>query len=119
MLAIALGPQSGHAWLMKTFGDKLLHGAAFTIGCYCWGRGIEGSPALRKSAPLVAGAIALVVGILIEYLQSYVPSRQSDIYDILADIGGIVPAMVLLTFHRGKRALENADSRRNLVRYSE
>ncbi len=100
VLGLALGPQHGGDWLLKTFGDKVLHSAAFTIGCFCWAKALQARERSGNTAPLVAGAITLVVGALVEYLQSFTVTRQAEAADLLADAIGIVPVVFLMTIVR-------------------
>lgn len=107
VLALALGPTHQQGWLMQTFGDKLLHAAAFTVGCYLWGKSLENVSYFRRFAPLAGAGIALVVGALIEWLQSYTPYRQPEAADLVADFLGILPALLLLLWQgwRGQHRL--------------
>ena len=95
-MALALGPTRKQEWLLATFGDKALHAAAFAIGCYLWGKSLAALPGFRRSAPLAAAGVALAVGLLIEWLQSFTPTRSTEMADILADVAGILPAVLLL-----------------------
>jgi VanZ family protein len=103
VLALALGPTRHQAWLMKTFGDKVLHAAAFTVGCYLWGMALGSMPAYRRSAPFAAAVISLVIGIAIEALQQLTPSRSTDSSDVVADVAGILPALALLWWQSVRR----------------
>jgi VanZ family protein len=97
VLALALSPHMEHSWLMKTFGDKLLHGAAFTIGAIIWIRTIELSPHVSLWGAFTSGSVAaLAVGAAIEVFQSYVPGRSADIRDFGADVAGVLLALVVL-----------------------
>jgi VanZ family protein len=107
VLALALGPPGESTWLLKTFGDKLLHGFAFTLGCYAWGKAAEGIAPLRRFAPFAGAGIALLIGIAIEILQQYTPNRRSETADIIADLIGIIPAMILLLWRRPAREKTN------------
>jgi len=98
VLALALSPQVEQGWLMKTFGDKVLHGAAFTLGAVVWIRTIELSPRFSLWGAIAAGsAAALIVGAAIEVLQSYVPGRMADVRDLASDAAGILLALLLLS----------------------
>lgn len=98
VLTLALTPSAQTGWLIKTLGDKVLHGFAFAVGCFLWGKTLQTHPRLpRVTAALMGAAIALGVGLVIEALQAYVPSRSPDIRDILADFLGVLPALAYLT----------------------
>lgn len=108
VLAMALTPDAKSGWLMKTLGDKILHGFAFGVGCLLWAQALRTNPKLpRMTTALIGAIIAIVVGITVEALQKYVPSRTSDLRDIIADVAGVLPALAYLTllelFRRGKR----------------
>ena len=97
VLALALSPQVEQSWLVKTFGDKLLHGAAFTVGAVVWIRTIELSPRVTQWGAIAAGsAAALMVGVAIEVLQGYVPGRTADIRDFASDVIGVLLALAIL-----------------------
>ncbi|HEY2956048.1 MAG TPA: VanZ family protein [Candidatus Eisenbacteria bacterium] len=85
------------------YGDKIAH-----IGEY-FGLGVLIARALRATMriplPLAAALIALSLGIVVgtgdEYLQSFVPGRQSSALDLLADTIGLTLAqLVYLAFTR-------------------
>ena len=97
VLALALSPQVEQSWLLKTFGDKVLHGAAFTVGAVFWIRTIGLWPRLTFAGSLAAGSVAaLIVGAAIEVFQSYVPGRTSDIRDLASDAAGVLLALLFL-----------------------
>ncbi len=82
---------------MKTLGDKILHGLAFTIGAIAWTKAFEAFRIWRIGIAMVVGALAaLAVGVAIELIQSYVPRRSSDVQDFLADVLGVLAAMVII-----------------------
>lgn len=63
--------------------DKLVHFGLFA----CYAFFVFLSFEIKKG--LLAGAcIGILLGICTEYLQAYVPGRQTDIYDLLADVLG-------------------------------
>ncbi len=108
VLAMALTPDAKSSWLMKTLGDKILHGFAFGVGCLLWAQALRTNPKLPRITTAWIGAIIAVgVGITVEALQKYVPSRTSDLRDIIADVAGVLPALAYLTlselFRRNKR----------------
>lgn len=80
---LALTPQPPHA--MDTGWDKLNHLLAFAALALA---GRYGFPGSHVRALAVAAAL-LGFGIAIEWLQSFVPSRSSELNDVLADAIGI------------------------------
>jgi len=98
VLAMALAPNARSGWLMRTLGDKVLHGFAFGIGCLLWAQALRTNPKLPRITTAWIGAIiALAVGVAVEGLQKYVPSRTADLRDIVADVAGVLPALAYLT----------------------
>ena len=98
VLAMALTPDAKSSWLMKTLGDKILHGFAFGVGCLFWAQALRSNPKLpRMTTALIGATIAIAVGVAVEGLQKYVPSRTSDLRDIYADVAGVLPALAYLT----------------------
>jgi VanZ family protein len=87
---------------MKTLGDKILHASAFTVGGVIWIKALETSSKLTRAGAWIAGTVAaLLVGIAIELLQRYVPTRSSDARDFLADLIGVLVAVIYLTLSLG------------------
>jgi VanZ family protein len=106
VLALALSPDARSSWLVKTLGDKILHAGAFTIGGVIWIKALETSPKLTRAGAWIAGMVAaLLIGIAIELLQRYVPTRSSDARDFLADILGVLVAVIYLTLSLGVSTL--------------
>jgi len=102
VLALALSPDVRSSWLVQTLGDKILHGAAFTVGGVFWIRALETAPRLTRAGAWVAGTLAaLLIGLAIEILQSYVPTRKADSRDFVADLLGVLVALVYLTLVAG------------------
>jgi|WetSurMetagenome_2_1015567.scaffolds.fasta_scaffold171570_2 VanZ family protein len=92
-LIISLYQATSHSpiKLSEANGDKILHLLAFFILAVLDdfafpGRGFG----LRKILPLIC------YGILIEYIQSFLPYRSSDFYDFLADCGGLAIYALLI-----------------------
>ena len=83
--------------------DKLLHAGEYLVLGLLLVRAVRAT--LRVSRPLFAATIAIclvvVVGAADESLQSLIPGRQSDIFDLLADVlGGAIAQIVYVTFVR-------------------
>jgi len=84
-------------------GDKLAHLGEYVVLGLLLVRALRAS--LRVSRPLFAAMIAIglvvLVGLADEYLQSYIPGRTSDLFDLLADVaGGAIAQAVYVTFVR-------------------
>lgn len=84
-------------------GDKLAHLGEYLVLGLLLVRAVRAS--LRLSRPLFAAMIVIgivvVVGASDEFLQSFIPGRQSDILDLLADVlGGAIAQFVYVTFVR-------------------
>jgi VanZ family protein len=106
VLALALSPDARSSWIMKTLGDKILHAGAFTVGGIIWIKTLETAPRLTRVGAWTAGTVmALLVGIAIELLQRYVPTRSADARDFLADIVGVLVAIIYLTLVWGLNTL--------------
>ena len=109
VLALALSPHMEQGWLMKTFGDKALHGAAFTVGAVTWIRTIERSPRFSQWGAIAAGSgAALIIGIAIEIFQEYIPGRSADIRDFASDVAGVLLAWLILRFFPNGRSRMDA-----------
>ena len=72
-------------------GDKLLHALGFACLMGWWGNVFA-----TRRARSIAALGALAYGVLIEVLQWLNPPRTADVLDVLADICGIVIALLLL-----------------------
>ena len=109
VLWLALTPQPPHA--MDTGWDKLNHALAFGALALS---GRFGFPGSRLRA--FAVAIALIAfGAAIEWLQSYVPTRSSELNDLVADLVGIVVGLLaaaLATRHLSSKTLQSVWSKR-------
>jgi VanZ family protein len=84
-------------------GDKILHAGEYLVLGLLLVRAMRAS--LRVSRPLFAAiitiALVLLVGASDEYLQSFIPGRQSDLFDLFADLtGGAIAQFVYVTFVR-------------------
>jgi VanZ family protein len=84
-------------------GDKICHAAEYLVLGLLLVRALRAT--LRVSRPLFAAVIAIglvvVVGSADEFFQSFVPGRQCDILDVLADTtGGAIAQFVYVMFVR-------------------
>ena len=77
--------------------DKLCHLAEYGMLGLLLARALRGT--LRIRIPLAAAAMAIVFGSLFgagdEYFQSFIPGRDSSIYDWMADTSGVVLAQIV------------------------
>jgi VanZ family protein len=80
----SLDPASTEAPFMR-HSDKLVHMSCYATLMFWWAQLYTGT---RQRLKLALALIAL--GILIEYLQSFTPDRQSDVRDALANSGGVL-----------------------------
>lgn len=109
VIALATSPDLQSSWIMKTVGDKVIHALAFTVGAVVWIRAIEGAGRAKLSAAMTYGSAAvLLIGVAIELLQRYVPRRSSDIHDFLADVAGVLFALLALTILRWWKSRKTA-----------
>ncbi|KYG78760.1 VanZ family protein [Roseivirga echinicomitans] len=84
--------------------DKIAHLGVFGILSFLvlWGkRNNKGKVRLENKYLWNSLTICVVYGLILESLQSVVPGRMTDIYDLLANtIGAIVGVVVFSTFMR-------------------
>ena len=80
----SLNPATAHAPLIQ-HGDKLTHLASYATLMFWWAQ-LYIAPRQR----LVLAVALILLGIAIELLQGFTPSRQSDVFDALANTIGIV-----------------------------
>jgi len=83
--------------------DKFIHAVEYLIYGLLLVRAMRAQ--MRVSRPLFAAMIAIgfvvLTGAADEYLQSFIPGRQCDIFDLLADtVGGAIAQFVYVTFAR-------------------
>lgn len=82
-LVFSLGPATpqgpGH------HADKLVHFAGYAMLIYWWAQLYVTFPQRVR-----VGAALLMLGIVIEWLQGFTPSRELDVWDVLANTTGIL-----------------------------
>jgi VanZ family protein len=78
-------------WLLGW--DKLQHGFAYALGGWLLARALRGSP----RAATWALALGSLYGVSDELHQAWVPGRNSDLHDWLADTVGVLAGIAL--FH--------------------
>lgn len=102
----ALIPLEFHLW------DKLCHATAFLVmgALTLMAAGfpaLSGAQCARRGVWVVLYSLA--IGLLIEFWQSYVPGRQSERADVMADLAGAALAVLLaMMFIRRRERLKNA-----------
>jgi hypothetical protein len=84
-------------------GDKIAHLGEYLVLGLLLVRALRAT--LRVSRPLFAAMIAIglvvIVGASDEFLQSFIPDRTSDVFDLLADVlGGAIAQVVYVMFVR-------------------
>ncbi len=83
--------------------DKVLHAGEYLVLGLLLVRAMRASLRVRRPlfAAMIAIGIVVTVGAADEFLQSFIPGRQSDVLDLLADVlGGAIAQFVYVTFVR-------------------
>lgn len=84
--------------------DSLVHFLEYAIFAFLLFRSISHiSPKLRLTTAALLTLLALsLFAVADEYLQSFIPGRTSDVYDVLADLAGgsAVVLLLLLIYSR-------------------
>ncbi|MGA3245375.1 MAG: VanZ family protein [Bacteroidota bacterium] len=83
--------------------DKIVHAALYFILCWLVWRAFyhqDTLPVVRNSAFLGAFIFCVVYGFLDEYHRSFVPGRDSNFFDVVADIGGVLLFIVIASLTR-------------------
>jgi VanZ family protein len=83
--------------------DKVLHAGEYLLLGLLLVRALRAT--LRVSRPLFAAVIAIGLAVLVgtadEFLQSFIPGRESDVLDLLADtLGGAIAQLIYVMFVR-------------------
>ena len=85
----------GPDWFEIPHSDKLLHAAAYAVWATIATLALRTSTRLSGRAVLVAAAAAATLyGATDEFHQSFVPERDADVWDLVADGAGAVAAAV-------------------------
>lgn len=86
-------------WLSKIYFDKLVHVGLFAILIFLW-RSAFDSQSPGYNTILILSAI--LYGLTVEYIQRYfVPNRDFDLYDVIADtLGSIIGLFVWLRVYK-------------------
>ncbi len=79
--------------------DKLVHAGAYGLLQLLMLRASHGGlRPVRRGAMLLAGAGSLGHGLVSEALQSFIPGRTASVWDLVADLVGILIASILWLF---------------------
>ena len=80
-------------WLSKIYFDKLVHVGLFAILIFLWRSAFN----LEFSAyNFILLFSALLYGLTVEYIQrDFVPNRDFDLYDVVADMAGAIIGLVV------------------------
>ncbi len=96
VLIMGMEPNPKSDWLSSMFGDKVLHIGSFALGGILWIHSIRRVGRLRfLTASILGGMISLAFGILLEVFQRRIPGREADPVDIIADLTGVLIAVIL------------------------
>ncbi len=80
--------------LPEQYSDKFIHSFIYSLLALSWLLGFKQKAQELKYSILISGAV-FIYGIIIEVLQGVLTNnRQSDFYDILANLVGIILAFV-------------------------
>jgi VanZ family protein len=78
--------------------DKLVHFGLFFIEGYF----LSASRLFEKRRIFFPLLIGLVLGSLTEYLQIFIPGRSGDLFDLLADMIGVMCGILVYSFVKRK-----------------
>ena len=82
--------------LLPLFGDKLIHAGEYgLLGILCYRAFRYGSGLTTGTAVLMAIAAATLYGVTDEIHQAFVPLREADPWDLVADLAGSTVAALL------------------------
>ncbi len=101
-----------------TFFDKIIHCCEYGLFFLLAMRAVSGVPigVSRRSAYVWAIVLTVIYGALDEYHQSFVPGRDADVYDLLADTcGAILAATGYFIVHRRIKRQNNATIRQDVA----
>lgn len=92
-----LGTQSFAVKLIPAPWDKLSHCGLFAL--LTWGIGLA-SGRREKQRLMIAATTVLLIGMLDEYHQVYLPGREAGLDDLAADVAGIIIGIAFLVKER-------------------
>ena len=86
--------------------DKLIHFIEYTIFAFLWGLALRHAQTPGSSALLIFLISGLLFAVSDEIHQSFVPGRDADVRDFLADAGGIITGMLFFLIRRRSAVLQ-------------
>ncbi|MBU1937678.1 VanZ family protein [bacterium] len=96
VLIMGMEPNPKSDWLSSMFGDKVLHIGSFALGGILWIHSIRRVGRLRfLTASILGGVISFAFGILLEVFQRRIPGSEADPGDVMADLTGVLIAVIL------------------------
>lgn len=102
-----------------SFFDKIIHCAEYGLFYLLALRAANGAPVglSRRTSYIAAFVLTVIYGALDEYHQSFVPGRDADVYDLLADTCGAALAGIgYFILHRRSKGHGNATIRQDVAR---
>ncbi|MBK6910301.1 MAG: VanZ family protein [bacterium] len=94
VFSMAITPFHNVELITESLSDKLLHTSAFLVGSIVWAGTLERNAGPWRSVGL-AISVCLVLGGVIEALQSQTATRQAEAGDLVADAVGVVVGALL------------------------
>lgn len=101
-----------------SFFDKIIHCAEYGLFYLLALRAVGGAPVGLSTRTAYAAAFILTViyGALDEFHQSFVPGRDADVEDLVADTcGAILAAIGYFVIHRRRKRRDNATIRQDFA----
>ncbi|MFA7256165.1 MAG: VanZ family protein [Kiritimatiellales bacterium] len=86
--------------------DKLIHFAEYVIFAFLWGLALWRNRAPGLPALLIFIISGLLFAVSDEFHQSFVPGRDADVRDFLADAGGIITVILFFLIRRRPAVLQ-------------
>ena len=81
--------------------DKIIHFTIFSIMTFLGSVSFKTKAGLRRTITpiLISLLIAILYGSILELMQSFIPDREFDYADLVANIGGSVTGLVLFLYY--------------------
>jgi VanZ family protein len=91
-------------WLSKIYFDKLVHIGLFAVLLFLWRSAFDWE---LPNYNFILLFLALLYGLAVEFIQRYfVPNRDFDLYDVLADtIGAMIGLAIWLAGYKKNKPL--------------